>query len=436
MSNFLAIATVTATLRRILQDALNAAETGEPGAVSGATVSSLRPDGSGSGMPDKGINVYFYHVSPNAAYRNADLPTRRADGTLAQRPQVALDLHYLLNFYGPESELVPQRLLGLAVRTLHSRPVLTRQMIRDTIEDPLFSFLAGSDLADQIELVKFMPQSLSLEELSKLWSIFFQTPYALSVAYQGTLVLIESIDTVQAALPVRQPNVYVIPISQPLIEQIISEAGPDQPIVSDSTLVVQGRRLHGEVTQVRIAGQLVTPSQPVSDTQVNLPLSSVPAGKLLAGVQGLQVVHQIMMSTPPVAHRGFESNVAAFVLHPKIKKDPITLEYEITKSDITGSGDGPYKGNVTLKVVPAIGRAQRVVLQMNQIEPPTDQPAAYTFNALTRDPKTAPETDESITIPFQGMKKAAYLVRVQVEGAESPLDVVANQYAKPQVTIP
>lgn len=91
---------------------------------------------------------------------------------------------------------------------------------------------------------------------------------------------------------------------------------------------------------------------------------------------------------------------------------------------------------MTLKVAPAIGRTQRVVLLLSQIDPPTDQPAAYTFNAPSRDPQTAPETDESIAIPFQGVKKAAYLLRVQVEGAESPLDVVANQYAKPQVAIP
>jgi len=437
MSNFLAIATVTATLRRILQDALNAAAAREPGAVSGATVSSLRPDGSGSGMPDKGINVYLYHVLPNASHRNADLPTRRADGTLAQRPQVALDLHYLLNFYGLESELVPQRLLGLALRTLHSRPVLTRQMIRDTLADPLFSFLAGSDLADQIELVKFVPLSLSLEELSKLWSVFFQTPYALSVAYQGTLVLIESEETVRAALPVRQPGVYVTPFRQPVVEEVMCEAGADQPIVADSTLAIRGQRLRGEVTRVRIAGQDIEPLEAVSDKEVQVQLSSVPAGALLAGVQGLQVVHRFMMGAPPVAHRGFESNVAAFVLRPKIKTIPDSVEYDITKTGIAGTGDGPYAGNVTLKVTPAIGRAQRVVLLLNQIEPPTDhQPAAYTFNAPPRDPKTAPEKDESITIPIQGVNKATYLVRVQVDGAESPLDVAGDRYTKPKVKIP
>jgi hypothetical protein len=436
MSNFLAIATVTATLRRVLQDALNTAAAGEPGGVSGAFVYSLRPDGSGNGAIDKGINIYLYHVTPNAALRNADLPTRRADGTLAQRPQAALDLHYLLSFYGQDSQLEPQRLMGVAVRTLHSRPILTRQMIRDTLADPIFNFLAASDLADQIELIKLAPLSLSLEELSKLWSVFFQTSYALSIAYQATVVLIESEETTQAALPVRQPLVYVMPFSQPVIEQIVPEAGADQPILADSALLISGQRLRGEVTRVRIAGQDVTPPQPVSDTQVKVQLSSVPAGVLRAGAQGLQVAHLMMMGMPPKEHRGVESNVAAFVLHPKAKQDLITKEYQIAKSPMTGSGDGPYSGSVTLQVAPAIGRDQRVVLLLNQIEPPTDQPAAYTFNAPPRDPKTAPETDESITLPIQGVNKATYLVRVQVDGAESPLEMIAGQYAKPQVKIP
>jgi hypothetical protein len=43
----------------------------------------------------------------------------------------------------------------------------------------------------QIENVKLTPISLSLEELSNLWSVFFQVPYALSVAYEAAAVLIE-----------------------------------------------------------------------------------------------------------------------------------------------------------------------------------------------------------------------------------------------------
>ena len=51
---------------------------------------------------------------------------------------------------------------------------------------------AGSNLADQVDVVRSRRSDYSLEELSKLWSIFFQSPYVLSVAYQASAVLIET----------------------------------------------------------------------------------------------------------------------------------------------------------------------------------------------------------------------------------------------------
>jgi hypothetical protein len=89
MSNFLAIATVTAALHGVLSEAIALDEVG------GAEVTTLRPDGNGEGLPDPGVNIFLYQVTPNAAWRNADLPTRRSGGELVQRPQAALDLSYL-----------------------------------------------------------------------------------------------------------------------------------------------------------------------------------------------------------------------------------------------------------------------------------------------------------------------------------------------------
>lgn len=208
MSNFLAIATVTATLSQVLQAAVGTD-------VPGATVSTVRPASAGSGIPITGVNLYLYQVMPCASLRNADLPTRRADGQVVQRPQVALDLHYLLTFYGDEAQLEPQRLLGSVARTLHARPVLTRQRIQQTLAvEPFRTLLASSNLAAGAELVKFSPISLSLEELSKLWSVFFQTTYTLSVAYQGSVVLIESDDTPQGSQPVETRNLSVATFNQ------------------------------------------------------------------------------------------------------------------------------------------------------------------------------------------------------------------------------
>jgi len=439
MSNFLAIATVTATLSQTIRAAIVRD-------VPGATVTTVRPDGAGGGPPTTGVNLYLYQVTANAAWRNADLPTSSPNGKFVHRPQAALDLHYLLNFYGNEVQLEPQRLLGSVVRVLNARPVLTRQMIQDTLANPAFNFLGTSDLGKSIELVKFTPLPLTLEELSKLWSVFFQTPYTLSVAYQGTVVLIESEDEPQAALPVRKRDLYVVPFRQPIIEQVKSQVGADEPIVVDSTLVISGKRLRGDLTELRLGGfDWIPPPEDVSDTQIILRLSTQlsspphPTGLLRDGVQGVQVIHPIRIGTPPVPHRGVESNVAAFVLCPTIKKNPVTGEYEISILNLPINPDGTHSANVAVKLKPDVGYMQRVVLLLNEFNPPPDRPSrAYSFEAATLGPPTSPpESTEEVTFSISGVRAGTYLARIQVDGAESPLGTDSGgRYNSPQVTIP
>jgi hypothetical protein len=177
VSNYLAIAAATSTLARVLDAGLDKD-------VTGAKALPARPDDPVT-PSDAFIRIFLYQVAPNAAWRNEDLPTRRADGSLVQRPQVALNLRYLISFIGNEADFIPQRLLGRTVRVLHDRPLLTREAIQEAVApggvaDPS---LSGADLAEQPELVRFTPLSLDLEDLSKLWSVFFQVPYQLSVAY-------------------------------------------------------------------------------------------------------------------------------------------------------------------------------------------------------------------------------------------------------------
>ncbi len=109
-----------------------------------------------------------------------------------RRPQAALDLHYLLSFYGDDAQLEPQRLFGSVVRTLHTFPVLTPDVIKAVVDaasatPPIHPALRESDLAEQVELVTLVPLPLSLDELSDLWSTFVQAPYALSIAYQASV---------------------------------------------------------------------------------------------------------------------------------------------------------------------------------------------------------------------------------------------------------
>jgi hypothetical protein len=428
MSNFLAIATATATLKNLLYDTAK-----EDVSDHHIEMTTGRPDGAITPTTDAKLNIYLYQVTPNTALRNKDLPTRRADGTTLQPARVALDLHYMIIFYGDENNYVPQRLLGSVVRTLHAQPFLSRDRIRLAIAlGP--SFLATSNLADEVELVKFTPLHLSLEELSKIWSVFFQIPYTLSVAYQGSVVLIESDDASQRSLPVRASNIYTVQFHQPVIERIVSQVGENEPIVADSTLLIIGKRLQGDVTLIRIGGVDLPLSPPdVSETQLRLPLSTV--ADLRAGVQGLQIVHQMLMGSPPVPHLGVESNVGAFVLRPTIKSTG--GDFDITISNLQGSGDEARSADVTVNVQPAIGRTQRVTLLLNEANPPGDRPArAYTFDAPPRNQPGSPEASNTIIFSIWGVRAGTYLVRIQVDGAESLLSTNATgQYDAPQVNI-
>lgn len=195
MSNHLALGTVTAALGEVAHAAAESA-------VDGVALRFGRPAAPAGGTTDRTLNVYLYQVTPNAALRNADLPARNATGQITQRPAAALDLHYLLSFYGDDQKLEPERMLGAVVRDLHSMPVLTAKRIQDAIG--AHTELAASDLARSVEPVKVTLAPMSLEEMSRLWSVMAQTPHALSVPLVATVVLIEATETASPALPVLQ----------------------------------------------------------------------------------------------------------------------------------------------------------------------------------------------------------------------------------------
>jgi hypothetical protein len=314
MSNFLAVATVTAALNRLLQASAGAD-------VPGTSVTTDRPEASTNGSAPT-INIYLYQVVPNAALRNNDLATRNSAGDLVHRPVAALDLHYLLTFSGDEDELEPQRLLGSVVRTLHAQPLLTPQLIAAvktaaTATPPVHPSLAATDLGDQVERVKFVPLSMNLEELSKLWSVFFQTPYALSVAYKASVVLIEPDLATIEPLPVLDRTIDVAPFRRPLIERVVASPDASAPITATSTIQVIGQELLGEITRLRLAGSDRSIG-PATSVRIPFELSSVPTTDLRAGLATVQVVQGTLLGDPPAEHVGTESNVAEFVIHPTI----------------------------------------------------------------------------------------------------------------------
>ncbi len=434
MSNELAIATVTASLSELLRPAVQSE-------VPGAGVSMVRPDEVAS-LEAPGVNIFLYQVLPNPAYRNADLPLRgNTTGRLLERPQAALDLYYLLTFYGNETTLEPQRVMGSAVRVLHSRPVLTPDLIRHTVANISFPFLAGSDLAEQIERVKLTPMSLNLEELSKFWSMFSQTAYRLSTAYVGNLVLIETDESPRQGLPVRTRNVYVRSFRQPVVEKVGTTDQSPSASTSASTVIIEGKRLRGDITRVRIgAAQYVPIRANISDTRIEIDLAAEsPAnGDLRAGLQGLQIIHRLLMGTPATEHEGVESNVMPLLLRPTIRQSAPPA-YDIHLSAAQTDLDGNVFRTATVTLDPEVGAGQRVVLILNEFGNATD-PAGYSFLA---DIRTAAGNNVIFTISDEVLNSGDFVVRVQVDGAQSvpvrdadALSPTFNQYVEPRLTFP
>ncbi|MFE6490761.1 DUF4255 domain-containing protein [Streptomyces sp. NPDC057748] len=214
MSNALALAHVTQALALLIEDNL------QPEIDIAVNVEARKPPADPPTDPT--ITVFLYQVTPDTSQRNNDLPSRTSDGRLVKRPAAALDLHFVISAYGDEATLVGQRLIGSVVRTLHEIPVLPKDMIELAGEKP---YLAGSDLADAIQRVRFTPTVMDIDETSKLWGMLHQTPYSLSVVYQAALVFIEGREQPVPAEPVDRHTVRVLPFGAP--------GAPQRPVPAD-----------------------------------------------------------------------------------------------------------------------------------------------------------------------------------------------------------
>lgn len=444
MSTALAIASVSYILKDLLNNGLidqNVSTT-----VGNVMVTALPPDRIDTTQANQQsqLNLFMYQATPNKGWRNVGLPSRNGKGERLSNPPLALDLHYLLTAYGA-NELHAEILLGYGMQILHETSVLVRDAVRKSLA--LSSAVTGgglpaelqalstSGLAEQVEQIKITPESLNTEEMSKLWAAF-QARFRPTSAYQASVVLIESHHSTKSALPVRARKVYVSPFRHPVIEKIKSQEKPGDPIIEDQiilpgyNLVITGKSLKSEDVLINISGVEAVPAvADVSDDEIIIKLPAI----LSAGVHGVQIVHRTLMGSPPVPHRGVESNVAAFVLHPRIESVNVT--------NMQDAGNNLRSSDVSLTIGPAIGESQRVALQLNEfrqmLSPPDTSPAlSYSFAAPPIALLSPPGPTKDITISISGVRAGTYVVRVQVDGAESPLEVdQAGQYNLPQVTI-
>ena len=271
MSSPAALATVTATLKSLLHNLVD----------DEAKVTTQPPSKARSGV-DEQINIFLYSTHINTAFNNAPLPGASRNGERAH-PPLPLTLKYLITAYGTnDDDISGQQLMGQLMSLLHDHPILGPTDIIGIIPD--------SNLHQQTERIRITADTLSLDEMSKIWASFQSAEYRLSVGYEVSVVLIESSRLSVTPLPVLtrgeadhgvMAQANLIP-PYPAITDIALLSQQSNAVLGD-TLALHGHHLSGNSSTVRFKHSLLT--SPISiaasvgatDTQLRVVIPNNPA---------------------------------------------------------------------------------------------------------------------------------------------------------------
>jgi hypothetical protein len=413
MSDSLAIAAVTTTLRNLLDSGLNAD-------VSGTTVTTRPLDRARQGINGNQVNLFLYHATPDTAWRNMDIPWKLRPGE-SGFPPLPLCLYYLVTaFYGEDEDgvdtttdanriLGSQRLLGRAMSILHDHPLLDTAAIQgilpsdDSLNHPY----------DQLERVRITLQPLSLDEMYKLWS-GFQTEYRLSAAYEVSVVLVESARPSKTPLPVlrrgeQDQGVFTQPGLSPSLTGIGLPDGKPAAELGD-TLELRGLNLDAGNLSVRLRHALL-------DNPIDLvPLSG-------ATYDTLQVKLPDTGDDPQVPSKW---PAGVFTVTIRVQKPglpawtsnavPFALASQITLTAPPGNSAPAGNVTVTLDCIPQVHTGQRASLLFGDREV---QPDSLTTPG---DPTAA----STLSFIVNNAAAGEYVIRLRIDGVDSiPVDFSA-----------
>ena len=393
MSNSLAIAAVTATLRNLIA-------TGIGDELGSGSVTTRPPDKAReNGESSNQLNIFLYHTLPNAALRNQDIPSRVKPGETGKLP-LALNLYYLITAYGQDNDdILGHRLLGTAMRILHDQAILKREDIKVA--------LAESNLHNQVERIRITPQPLSLDDVSKLWTTF-QTQYRISAAYEVSVVLIDSSLPVKTPLPVLSRGAGD--------KGIIAQANLTPPFPTLETLQLpnqqfsvrlgevislQGHHLDGDDGRVAVILrhnfldiEFTLESQQSSATSIEIPIPNQSA-ELPAGLYTVAV---------RLVREGKEqtTNTLPFSLAPKIEGITTTNQ------------------EISVTCNPQIWQDQEVMLLLGN---------RAIFPTESEETEIPPKTD-TLNFSVATIPAGEYFVRLRVDGVDS---ILIDRSVKPPV---
>lgn len=176
MSDYTAIADVGETLVELLR--------GNMQGLPADSIALVSP-GEIEGKDNIRLSLFLYHIEENIYLKNQEM--EKIGSSVLKAPPLALDLYYMLTSYpSPGIQDRTERtedehsILGRAVQVLHDNLVLTGSVLKGS--------LSASDT-----VLHVMVTSLSLDDMTKIWSTFKEKSFRPSVCYLVTPIKIESL---------------------------------------------------------------------------------------------------------------------------------------------------------------------------------------------------------------------------------------------------
>jgi hypothetical protein len=138
-------------------------------------------------MPDNGLSLFLYKISENPSLKNQNFITERYINPVRLRnPPLALDLFYLIIPFG-NSE-TRQIILEKVMQLFHDFPIVDKSLLTDDL------------LNSENHEIKILLNEITLDDVNKIWSLFPNKPYRLSISYLITPLLIPSSRTTERAI--------------------------------------------------------------------------------------------------------------------------------------------------------------------------------------------------------------------------------------------